>query len=115
MTRPRKPCCRPETVWSVMALSFLDWGSRDRPALRDASGSVARLRAAVQRHGEAQFVAVRVGDVEIAFVPGGIARVAVRPQPAGERVPMQSIDVRDIEDQPAPPRPVAIAALGGEV
>ena len=52
---------------------------------------------------EAQLMSVRVGDVEVALAPLGVARREVGFQTLSYGVPMESIHVGDVEDHATPP------------
>ena len=58
-----------------------------------------------ERPGEAQLVAVRVGDVEEALAPRRVARRGIGPNPGGGQAGVEGIDIGVVEDQPAPPIP----------
>src|SRR5690349_17250097 len=60
-------------------------------------------------------MAVRVGHVEVALPPRGVARARLRPEALGEDVPVHGVDVVHVEDDPHEPAHGAGAALPGEV
>ena len=55
----------------------------------------------LERPGERQFVAVRIGHMEIAFSPGGISRNFWIKSPVLQMIP-ESVHIRDVEDKPSP-------------
>ena len=60
-------------------------------------------------------MSVRVGDVEVALAPRGVARREVGLQTLCYGVSMEGIHVGDVEDHATPPRPGAIRRWGNEV
>src|SRR2546423_7219673 len=54
---------------------------------------------------EAQFMAVRIADVKVAFAPRCIGRRTIRSEMLRERVTIEGIDVFEVENDSAPPRP----------
>jgi hypothetical protein len=60
-------------------------------------------------------MAIGIGDVEISLAPAGVARGGIRRQAFRDRFLVQGIDIGHIEDRPAPPGPLPLAALGGQV
>src|SRR5262249_31407317 len=73
----------------------------------------ARRPGARERPGEAQFVPVRVGQVEELLAPGGIRGSGVGFQARGTGV--EGVHVRDVEDHPAPPRSSGIGGPSDQV
>src|SRR5882672_1001531 len=76
---------------------------------RPMRGARSRVCACAMRSAnacrEAQFMAVRIADVKVAFAPRCIGRRTIRREVLRERVTIESIDVVDVENYPAPPRP----------
>jgi hypothetical protein len=68
-----------------------------------------------QRTSEAELVSIRIGQVEKAFAPGGVARGRVRPDAVFDGACVNGIDVRHVEDDTAPPTPHPLFGLGGKV
>src|SRR5215469_14796758 len=66
-----------------------------------------RSRSA-QRPGEAQLVAVRIGDVEVALAPFGVARLGLGVIARGDQPVMEGVDIGVIEDHAAPPGPAPL-------
>src|SRR3990172_8670126 len=64
---------------------------------------------------KAQFMAVRVGDVEIALTPFRGARGKPGLQTLLHGVPVHAVHVRYVKDHPAPPRPTLILGRSDEV
>src|SRR5437763_13852458 len=71
--------------------------------------------SARQGPGEAQLVPVRVGDVEEALAPFGVARRRFRAAAARDNASIQPIHIVIVEDQPAPPRPLLFWWLQDQV
>src|SRR3984893_18341593 len=65
--------------------------------------------------GEAQLVAVGIGDVEEALAPCRITRRGIRPAAGGKEAAVKPIDIAVVEDQPAPPRPLPPGRLQNQV
>ena len=82
---------------------------------RDSAAAKARSGRPAQGLGKTQFMAIGVGDVEISLAPAGVARGGIRVQAFCDRFLVQGIDIGHVEDRPAPPGPLPLAALGGEV
>ncbi len=68
-----------------------------------------------QRLGKTELVAVRVGQMEEALAPFGIARRGVRTVAGRDHAGVQRIDVGMVEDDTPPPGPVSFSGLGDEV
>ena len=67
------------------------------------------------RPGEAQFMAVRIGQVEEALAPGGIHRSSVGFQARGDGLGVEGVHVGDVEDDPAPSPSLVIVRSGDQV
>src|SRR5262245_26566403 len=86
------------------------------PSYADGRGAlVSPHLLSPQRLGEAELVAVRVGQVEEALAPFGIARRGVRTVAGRHHARMQRVDVGMVEDDAPPPRPSPLRRLGDEV
>src|SRR5260370_41980996 len=83
----------------------------DNPAIPD------RINAclASEGPGEAQLVAVGIGDVEEALAPCRITRRGLRAAAGGDKAPVGPVDDGAVEDQPAPPRPLPPGRLQCQV
>ncbi len=67
------------------------------------NGWLTPLPSGRNRPGEAQLVPVRVGEVKEALAPGGIGRRRVGAHPGRDQPGIERIDIRMMENQPAPP------------
>src|SRR5262249_32979396 len=74
-----------------------------------------RTRLSLQRLGETELVAVRVGQMEEALAPFGIARRRVRAIAGRDHARMQRVDVGMVEDDASPPRPRSLGRLGDQI
>src|SRR5262249_48849730 len=68
-----------------------------------------------KRPGEAQFVAIGIGDVEIALAPLGIARRRFGAEARGNRALIKGVDIIIVEDHAAPPRPLPPRLLQAQI
>ena len=68
-----------------------------------------------QRLGEAELVTVRVGQMEEALAPFGIARRRVRAIAGRDYARMQRVDVGMVEDDTSPPRPRSLGRLRDQI
>src|SRR5262249_23228811 len=68
-----------------------------------------------QRLGEAELVTIRVGQVEEALAPFGIARRRVRTVARRHDAGMQRVDVGMVEDDASPPRPRPLGRLRDQI
>src|SRR5260370_14260334 len=75
----------------------------------------ATLALSPQRLGEAELVAVRVGQMEEALAPFGIARRRVRAIAGRDHARVQRVDVGMVEDDASPPRPRSLGRLGDQI
>src|SRR3990170_6203435 len=64
---------------------------------------------------KAQFMAVRVGDVEVALAPFRVARGKLGLQALRHGVPVHAVHVRYVKDHPPPPRPALILGRSDEI
>src|ERR1700730_14057639 len=65
--------------------------------------------------GEAELMAVRVGQVEEPLAPLRIARCGVRSVAGGDHAGVERVDVGMVEDDPPPPGPDPLCGLGDEI
>ena len=68
-----------------------------------------------ERFRKAQFVAVRVDDVEIALIPFRVAGGKLGLQALRHGVPVHAVHIQYVKDHPAPPRPALILGRSNEV
>src|SRR5437016_11783012 len=85
-----------ESCFRGNARSFNTTFVTSRKSCRDTAHSPQRL-------GEAELVAVRVGQMEEALAPFGIARRRVRAIAGRDHARMQRVDVGMVEDDASPP------------
>ena len=69
----------------------------------------------MQWPGEAQFVAIRIGQVEEPLAPFGIARRRVRSITGRDHPRVEAVDVGMIEDDTSPPGPLSPRGLCDEI
>ena len=74
-------------------------------SMAHACSHAGRRHESGERPREAQLVAVRIVDVEVAFAPFSIAWLRVGMQLGLESPAVHLIYVRDVEDDSAPPQP----------
>src|SRR3954447_5438556 len=96
-----------------LSLVPTQWPARDGIWSSLAAGP--RCFGEGQRSGEAELMAVRIGEVEEALPPPGVRRGGVGLQARGDGPRVEGVHVRDVEDRPAPPRPAAIGGLLDQV
>jgi hypothetical protein len=76
---------------------------------------LCRIDSLLQWPSEAQFVAVRIGQVEEPLAPFGIARCRVWSITGRDHALIEAVDVGMVEDDTSPPGPLLLSRLGDEI
>jgi len=87
-------------------------GVQDAHSRRHAEAVTA---VASHRPGEAQFMAVRIGQMKETLAPYGITWRGVRSIAVRDDTGVQGVDIRHVEDDATPPCPVPLFRLDDEV
>src|SRR2546423_10582254 len=96
------PPSRPSPATAGEGELFVTLSRRSRAAAGEGELIVcARAVRSADGCREAQFMAVRIADVKVAFAPRCIGRRTIRSEMLRERVTIESIDVVDVENDPA--------------
>ena len=78
-------------------------------------GQQTSSRVCRQRPREAELVTIRIGQVEVALAPFGIAGSGRWLKPGGTRPRKEAIHIGHIDDDASPPGPLSVCRLGDQV